>query len=56
MDQSTNRLRGDGESAAEAVSTTRLRSSIDHLAVRIIQADWQYSQVVYGPLVLPEAV
>jgi hypothetical protein len=27
-----------------------------HLAVRIIQADWQYSQVVYGPLVLPEAV
>lgn len=28
----------------------------DHLAVRIIQADWQYSQVVYGPLVLPEAV
>jgi hypothetical protein len=28
----------------------------DHVAVRIIQADWQYSQVVYGPLVLPEAV
>ncbi|HTV08682.1 MAG TPA: hypothetical protein VMD97_06545 [Candidatus Aquilonibacter sp.] len=28
----------------------------NHLAVRIIQADWQYSQVVYGPLVLPEAV
>jgi hypothetical protein len=27
-----------------------------HLAVRLIQADWQYSQVVYGPLVLPEAV
>ena len=27
-----------------------------HVAVRIIQADWQYSQVVYGPLVLPEAV
>lgn len=27
-----------------------------HLAVRIIQADWQYSQVVYGPLVLPEGV
>jgi outer membrane protein OmpA-like peptidoglycan-associated protein len=26
-----------------------------HVAVRIIQADWQYSQVVYGPLVLPEA-
>lgn len=28
----------------------------NHLAVRIIQADWQYSQVVYGPLVLPQAV
>lgn len=28
----------------------------NHLAVRIIQADWQYSQVVYGPLVLPEEV
>lgn len=28
----------------------------NHLAVRIVQADWQYSQVVYGPLVLPEAV
>ncbi len=27
-----------------------------HVAVRIIQADWQYSQVVYGPLVLPESV
>lgn len=27
-----------------------------HVAVRIIQADWQYSQVVYGPLVLPQAV
>lgn len=27
-----------------------------HVAVRIVQADWQYSQVVYGPLVLPEAV
>lgn len=27
-----------------------------HVAARIIQADWQYSQVVYGPLVLPEAV
>ncbi len=27
-----------------------------HVALRIIQADWQYSQVVYGPLVLPEAV
>ena len=27
-----------------------------HVAVRIIQGDWQYSQVVYGPLVLPEAV
>ena len=25
------------------------------LAVRPIQADWQYSQVVYGPLVLPAA-
>ncbi|HEY5382132.1 MAG TPA: hypothetical protein VIJ65_07740 [Acidobacteriaceae bacterium] len=27
-----------------------------HVAVRLIQADWQYSQVVYGPLVLPEGV
>lgn len=27
-----------------------------HVAVRPIQADWQYSQVVYGPLVLPEGV
>jgi hypothetical protein len=27
-----------------------------HLAVRLVQADWQYSQVVYGPLVLPEGV
>jgi hypothetical protein len=27
-----------------------------HLAVRLFQADWQYSQVVYGPLVLPEGV
>jgi hypothetical protein len=27
-----------------------------HVAVRIVQADWQYSQVVYGPLVLPQAV
>lgn len=27
-----------------------------HVAARLFQADWQYSQVVYGPLVLPEAV
>lgn len=27
-----------------------------HVAVRLIQADWQYSQVVYGPLVLPAGV
>jgi hypothetical protein len=28
----------------------------NHLAIRPIQADWQYSQVVYGPLVLPAGV
>lgn len=27
-----------------------------HIAVRAVQADWQYSQVVYGPLVLPAGV
>jgi hypothetical protein len=27
-----------------------------HLAARLFQADWQYSQVVYGPLVLPAGV
>jgi hypothetical protein len=27
-----------------------------HLAIRAIQADWQYSQSVYGPLYLPQGI